>query len=282
MVTPFNDLICPLDSLPLSLSDASWRCPNGHSFDIARRGYVNLLAVQNKRSRDPGDSQAMVAARSRFLNAGHYKSLATAVSRLVLESARTDRRLSCIDAGCGEGYYLRELARTAGTNHPLVLGGVDISKWAVQDAARQDKRMAWLVASNARLPVAASSVDSLLCLFGFPVFTEFARVLKPAGQLLIAEAGPAHLQELREVIYPVLKPKPPPTVSRVYPEGFALQSEEAVHFEVALQGAEAIADLLAMTPHIHRASADGRAAALALDSLRVTVDVRLLRLAQAA
>tara|TARA_R100000657_G_scaffold17586_1_gene15711 strand:+ start:3597 stop:4445 length:849 start_codon:yes stop_codon:yes gene_type:complete len=276
VITPFNDLICPLDSLPLTASHASWRCPSGHSFDIARRGYVNLLAVQNKRSRDPGDSQAMVAARSRFLNAGYYQPLAAAVAQQVLESVSTTAPLSCIDAGCGEGYYLRELAQAAGGAQPLTLGGVDISKWAVQEAARQDKRMAWMVASNAGLPVATSSVDRLLCLFGFPVYAEFARVLKPAGELVIAEAGPAHLQALREVIYPALKPSP--AARRVIPEGFFLQAEEAVQFDMELEGGEAIADLLAMTPHMHRASPEGRAAALALTALRLCVDVHLLRL----
>ncbi|MCR9185610.1 MAG: methyltransferase domain-containing protein [Halieaceae bacterium] len=276
LITPFNDLICPLDGLPLTVSHASWRCPSGHSFDIARRGYVNLLAVQNKRSRDPGDSQAMVAARSRFLNAGHYQPLAAAVAHQVLESASPAAPLSCIDAGCGEGYYLRELARAAGGARPLTLGGVDISKWAVQEAARQDKRMAWMVASNAGLPVATSSVDRLLCLFGFPVYAEFARVLKPAGELLLAEAGPAHLKALREIIYPALKRKP--FSPRACLDGFRLQAEQAVQFRVELEGAQSIADLLAMTPHMHRAPSEGRAAALALNSLQVVVDVRLKRL----
>lgn len=53
-------------------------------------------------------------------------------------------------------------------------------------------------------PVQANSLDRVLRLFGFPVYLEYARVLKPGGMLLV-EAGPEHLRELREIIYPTLK-----------------------------------------------------------------------------
>ena len=80
-VEPFSALACPLDGDPLTPEGQTWRCPAGHSFDTARQGYVHLLPVQNKRSRDPGDSKAMVAARQRFLNAGYYQPIAEAVSK---------------------------------------------------------------------------------------------------------------------------------------------------------------------------------------------------------
>ena len=63
MITPFPSLACPLDGAPLQGDGASWRCAAGHSFDIAAQGYTHLLPVQQKRSRDPGDSKEMVAAR---------------------------------------------------------------------------------------------------------------------------------------------------------------------------------------------------------------------------
>ena len=86
-ITPFQALACPLDGKPLSWSDSVWRCSDGHSFDIAKQGYVNLLPVQQKRSHDPGDSKAMVAARQRFLDAGHYQPIAEVVSNAVLSHA---------------------------------------------------------------------------------------------------------------------------------------------------------------------------------------------------
>ena len=106
-ITPFKALACPLDGTPLHCTGSAWTCASGHSFDIASQGYTNLLPMQNKRSRDPGDSKEMVAARRRFLTAGFYQPIAAAVSRAVLADLPADASISCLDAGCGEGYYMR-------------------------------------------------------------------------------------------------------------------------------------------------------------------------------
>jgi 23S rRNA (guanine745-N1)-methyltransferase len=272
-VTPFQALACPLDGSPLQRSGSAWRCAAGHSFDVASQGYTNLLPVHKKRSLDPGDSKEMVAARRRFLNAGHYQPIAAAVSRAVLAGLPSGATASCLDAGCGEGYYLRQLAAAAGDEKTLAILGLDISKWAVLSAAKQDKLPNWVVGSNANLPVLPGTLDRVLCMFGFPVHAEFARVLKPGGLLLQVDAGPDHLRELREIIYPSLKPER--IVEMVVPEGFAQPFTEAVRYSLDVSGAEQIADLLAMTPHLYRASAEGRARAAALTALSVTVDVRL-------
>ncbi|HET8791052.1 MAG TPA: methyltransferase domain-containing protein [Modicisalibacter sp.] len=276
-ITPFQALACPLDGDPLQQSGSAWRCASGHSFDIARQGYTHLLPVQNKRSRDPGDSKAMVAARQRFLNAGHYQPIAEALSRAVLAGLPADTTASCLDAGCGEGYYLRELANAVRGERSLALLGLDISKWAVLAAARQDKRASWVVGSNVNLPVQSGSIDRLLCLFGFPVYSEFARALKPGGLLLQVNAGPDHLRELRDIIYPTLKPER--TGDTPAPAGFTRFSTDTIRYPLTLNGADRIADLLSMTPHLYRASAEGRAKAAALTALTVTVDVRLTQLA---
>lgn len=276
---PFQALACPLDGDPLTLVESAWRCPAGHSFDIAKQGYVNLLPVQNKRSNDPGDSKAMVAARQRFLNAGYYQPIADAINHAALNDAPESMPLSCLDAGCGEGYYLRQLAQAASDAALLELIGLDISKWAVMAAAKQNRQQdqpaTWVVGSNANLPVQSASLDRLLCMFGFPVMSEFARVLKPGGVLLQVEAGSNHLRELREVIYPTLKPERngEPTVA----EGFTAQAAETVSYSLTLNGKEAIADLLAMTPHLYRASAEGRERAAALETLAVSVDVQVIK-----
>ncbi|WP_434517066.1 putative RNA methyltransferase [Dechloromonas sp. ARDL1] len=271
-IQPFAALACPLDGAPLHREGSAWRCASGHNFDIASQGHTHLLPVQHKRSLDPGDSKEMVAARRRFLNAGHYQPIAEAVARAVL--ADLPPEAACLDAGSGEGYYLRQLAAAAtDQGQSLAILGLDISKWAVLAAAKQDARPNWVVGTNARLPVLDGTVDRVLCLFGFPVYAEFARVLKPGGRLIQVDAGPDHLRELREIIYPTLKPQRPADTSA--PAGFSARPGETVRFSLALDSQEQIADLLAMTPHLYRASAEGRAKAAALNKLSMTVDVRI-------
>ena len=272
-ISSFQALACPLDGTPLQREASTWRCASGHSFDIASQGYTNLLPVQNKRSRDPGDSKEMIAARRRFLAAGFYQPIAAAVSRVVLADLPADASISCLDAGCGEGYYLGQLAAAVGDKQTLALLGLDISKWAVLSAAKQDKRVNWVVGSNANLPVLPDTLDRVLCMFGFPVYAEFARVLKPGGLLLQVDAGPDHLRELREIIYPNLKPERPADLQ--VPPGFSRLPTETVRFSIDLTNAGQIADLLTMTPHLYRASAEGRAQAAALTALSLSVDVRL-------
>lgn len=274
-IIPFQALACPLEGDALQPMGTRWCCAAGHSFDVASQGYTHLLPVQNKRSRDPGDSKEMVAARRRYLDSGVYQPIAARVSRIVLADLPADGRLSCLDAGCGEGYYLRQLAAEVGEAQTLAVLGLDISKWAVQAAAKREKRMTWVVGSNARLPVRTATLDRLLCLFGFPVYAEFARALRPGGELLQVDAGPDHLRELREIIYPSLKP--PRGGETAVPAGFAHVETDSLCYPIELGSAEQIADLLTMTPHLYRATAEGLARAHALTQLSLTVDVRLTR-----
>ena len=275
-ISPFEALACPLDGSALQISGRSWRCANGHSFDIARQGYIHLLPVQNKRSKDPGDNKEMVAARQRFLSSGFYQPLADAMSRAVFHEEFNESSINCLDAGCGEGYYMRQLAHSTPEIIDLALMGLDISKWAVLSAAKQDKRLSWVVGSNANLPVLSETLDRILCLFGFPVYPEFARVLKSGGEIVQMDAGVDHLRELREIIYPELRaPRPD---QKAMPEGFTNLDTSVIRYTLALPDKGSIADLLAMTPHLYRANADGLARAAELESLTVTVDVILRRI----
>ena len=276
-ITSPSLLACPMDWLPLSREQGSWRCPAGHSFDIARQGYINLLPVQNKRSKDPGDSKEMVLARQEFLSTGHYKPIADTVSGLVNASTDSDKTVNILDAGCGEGYYLRELSKSRLINNGsrLHLTGVDISKWAVMAAARQEKNADWIVGSNANLPLLPASQDIVLCMFGFPVYPEFSRVLTAEGILIKVDAGPDHLIELREIIYPCIKA---PNQSENTLPGFTLLEQQLLRYTIRLNSQTQISQLLTMTPHLYRITAEGRARAEALTELSLTVNVQVNKL----
>jgi 23S rRNA (guanine745-N1)-methyltransferase len=270
---PSPDLACPLDGLALSRENNSWRCANGHSFDIARQGYVHLLPVQNKRSRDPGDSKEMVAARQAFLAAGYYQGVAAGVTDALKRWTESASSLRILDAGCGEGYYLRQLQQNGLT---LFASGLDISKWAVIAASKQNpahQSAQWLVGSNANLPLLPESQDVVLCMFGFPVYSEFSRVLKNNGLLIKVDAGPDHLLELRKIIYPTIKPFDAREQSKA--EGFTALEHCAVRYTISLDTPEMIDRLLTMTPHLYRTTADAIAQARALDRIELTVDANI-------
>jgi len=273
MITPFQSLACPLDGAALHLNAGSWCCDAGHTYDVAAQGYTHLLPVQQKRSKDPGDSKEMIAARRRFLEAGFYAPIADAVSRVHWAGVTTGETTHCLDAGCGDGYYLRRLAQARPAGTTLSAIGLDISKWAIQAAARQEKYMRWVVASNAHIPVQAATLDRVLCMFGFPVYPEFARVLKPGGCLIQVDAAPDHLRELREIIYPSLKPERED--STAVPDGFVLRDTEVLRYALDIPTADPIADLLVMTPHFYRAAPEGREKAAALAHLTLTVAVKI-------
>jgi 23S rRNA (guanine745-N1)-methyltransferase len=260
---------------------ASRACNNGHSFDLARN-YLNLLVVQHKASRDPGDTPEMAKARQRLLDSGVYQPISDALNGLVGALAATHRHAvpACliVDAGCGEGYYTRRLADAlAGQKTPIKLAGTDVSKHAVRLAAKRKAvpkaEVAWVVANNRHLPFAAGSVDLILCLFGFPVWEGFRNVQRADGQVLLIDPGPDHLLELRQVIYPTVKQNKVSSLSRAEAAGYVLANTSPLTYTAELTTRAQIADLFAMTPHAFRAPIEGQRALQALDSLTVTVDV---------
>lgn len=265
-------LCCPLDQLALEQDGTTLRCENGHSFDIATQGYVNLLGAQDKRSQDPGDSKAMVAARREFLDDGHYQMIAQQLATIVGSQVSNNDVIA--DAGCGEGYYLQQLQALLPKQQCEALSfiGFDISKWAVRAATRR-LSATWMVASNRNIPLAAGSVDCLLSLFGFPVYADFLRVLQAGGSLITVNAGPQHLIELREVIYPTVKRSASSAEQEAISAGFVMLASQTLTFQTSPLSQSALKQLLGMTPHLFRASAEGKARAEQLDQFPVTVDV---------
>lgn len=259
-------LICPICRAELGALDNGVACPNNHRFDRARQGYLNLLPVQHKNSRDPGDNQAMVEARRRFLDGGHYAPLAERLAQLAAERAPT----RWLDIGCGEGYYTAQIGQALQEADGYAL---DISREAIKRACRRDPQLEWLVASMARVPLADASCDLIASVFSPLDWSEARRLLAPGGGLLRMGPTREHLWELRGLLYDEIRQYDDEKHLALIPDGMHLAHSETLSFELQLDSAQARADLLAMTPHGWRASAERRAAVVDAP-LRTRVAIR--------
>ena len=185
-------LRCPVRGCLLELTRDQRRvlCPRGHSFDIARSGYINLLQPQERRAARPGDTAAAVAARRRLHDRGITEPLRLAISQAV----RATSSDTVLDAGCGDGFYLGGLHSETGCE----AHGVDISTPAVDAAARRYPECEWVVANADRaLPYSDQSFRILLSITARMNAVEFRRVLRGDGRMLIALPAPDDLIELR-------------------------------------------------------------------------------------
>ena len=243
------ELLCPICGCTLFQEGHSFRCEKGHSFDIARQGYVNLLPVQQKHSLHPGDTREQVLARRSFLEAGFYSPIARA---LVETACRYGCTGPIVDVGCGEGYYSSRLAQAL--DQPLV--GLDISKEAVRCAAAKYKNALWLCATASALPMADRSAGLVTSLFALTVAEEFRRVLRPDGLYFQVLAAEDHLLGLKSVIYPQLLKKEKQTVPEL--PGFVLTESIPIRFSFTAEGQQ-VQNLLYMTPHLFRIGKDGAA-----------------------
>lgn len=245
-------LICPHDGGALLRSGGSLACANGHSFDIARQGYVNLLPVGQKASRHPGDSAQMVLARSRVMGSGLFQPLADALIKILAEVPALS--VGCVvDSGCGEGWFTEQIQRRASFDRVL---GLDVSKDAIRAAARRSGYIAWAVASGKALPVAVGEANVICCLFGFPFWAPWAHWQHKDQCVVTVDPGPDHLLELRECIYPQVQRHDAPAHEQAVAAGYRLLQEDVMDF---VSDAEFDwLDLLDMTPHGRRCSADAR------------------------
>ena len=288
---PVSLFICPLCQSPLQPAIDIWRCDGSlhlkqtaHPFDVARQGYVNLLPVQQKKSKAPGDSQASIEARKRFLNAGHYQPLQALICQKMVEllakkelpSEQTGKPVNWLDIGCGEGYYTQAMAQTGMDT----LIAADISKPAIVELAKASKAASslWnqqdkndgietaviypLVTSAAHLPLCAQSINGISSIFS-PILPEaFNEVLSDEGYLIIAKPDIRHLATMREALFDDVREHDSDKFLQELAPYFTLLNTYNVSTELKLS-ADDLADLLTMTPYAYRARGEKRQALLA-------------------
>jgi 23S rRNA (guanine745-N1)-methyltransferase len=260
---------CPICALPLTRIDNSWGCAGAHRFDCAKEGYVNLLPVQKKKSKDPGDNQQMMLARRAFLNAGYYQALSDRINELALQWASTAEAL--LDIGCGEGYYSHRLQQSLSQHHPCRLQGLDISRSAIRYAAKRYPELEFCVASAYDMPFMSASFDLAIRVYAPSRHEELQRVLRPGAVLITVAPGPSHHYALKQLIY--AQPRQHPE-SDARLEGFDCLHQERLRSTLTLVGGEDVGHFLEMTPYAWKLTEEQKHS-LALSGLECELDFQI-------
>ncbi len=261
--------ICPVCKKRLKKLEGVLHCQNGHSFDIARKGYVNLLTTNKRNPKNCGDNAEMVRARTSFLDKDHYLALAQRIAQTAKRELGSKTKPVIIDSGCGEGYYTciyaKELTQAR-------IFGIDISKAAISHCMTRVHtggitNCEFAVASSFELPFQKESADLVISTFAPVSNDEYARVLKSGGKLVVISPSARHLFELKSIAYDTPYENKP----NVYGlNKFELTGSEIFEYEQNIGSSQDILDLFSMTPYLYKTSAEGIGRLKKLSELTVT------------
>jgi hypothetical protein len=265
-------LVCPhcRREVVLAADGSALRCEQGHSFDVARQGYVNLLGAKPPKN---ADTAAMVAARHRFLSAGHYRTIVDRLTELASTHGPQHPRL--LEVGAGTGYYVSEVMNGLHAARAIAL---DVSVPAVRRAAGAHPRLGAVVADVwQRLPLGDGRIDVLLDVFAPRNPAEFRRVLDSSGVLLTVTPDPGHLEEIRAPLGLLdIQPAKHEQLAASLAAGFTGRARESLRFQTSLDAA-ALRELLGMGPnafHLDEVAIEERVSTLPIPA-DITVAVEL-------
>lgn len=239
----FSIYKCPVCNEELIREEKQYKCSKGHSFDICKKGYVNLLMVNKKKSKEPGDNKQMIKSRRDFLNKGFYKNLSDKLNNLILKYIN-EKTAAILDAGCGEGYYISNLKNSS--LNKINFYGMDISKAAINLSSGRDKDIDFLVGSSFEIPIQDEKIDIVIRNFAPGDPKEFYRILKENGKLIIITPGTYHLYELKEVLYEKARKNEDKSDNIL---NFKSIHHEEVKYKIELNNNEDIKNLISMTPY---------------------------------
>lgn len=292
MTNIFSIITCPVCGEKLHRENRSLLCPAGHTFDVAKAGYVNMLPPGKEKNSRTGDEKDMVRARVEFLDKGYYNPISSAAAQILAEYAGGDDTFVFCDMGCGEGHHT---CRIAGefhekTGREVLALGFDASKYAAECACRLSKSMGWLPRGGIgeessspvqcvfmpgnlfHLPVADHSVRAAVSMFAPIAGEETRRILEQDGILAVVSSGRDHLLEMRELIYEdVHLSDSLPEV----PEGFELITRRNLNYRTVIENKADIASLFVMTPFYYKTTEAGRARLAEREQLEVTAEVNI-------
>ncbi|MCM1363936.1 MAG: methyltransferase domain-containing protein [Faecalibacterium sp.] len=261
-----NIIICPVCSENLDDIGSSLKCTNGHCFDKAKEGYVNMLVGKHKSGNLIGDNKDMARSRQAFLGKEYFSALADALTEHILSLKKVNPAM--LDICCGEGYYSKKvLEKVSGT-----LLGFDISKEMVRLAAKRKLDALFFVANLSHIPIKSNSIDIAFHLFAPFHESEFSRILKSDGNLISVIPGENHLFELKQAVYdkPYKNDEKPPETTML-----KLTNKIKVSDKIQLTSNDDIQSLFQMTPYYYRTSPVDRAKLDMLDTLETTIEFLL-------
>lgn len=268
------NFVCPVCNKLLTNQEKSLICENKHNFDKAKSGYVNLLVSNSKNSKIPGDNKLMVNARRDFLSKDYYKKLSDTLNHYVLKYLKQKDDINILDAGCGEGYYINNIDLFLRKNNIIAnIVGVDISKFALNQASKSNKNILYGVASIYNLPICDKSCDLILNIFAPFCKDEFYRVLKNNEILLIVIPSTNHLWELKSYIYDNAYQN---EVKDYTIDGFTLMDKVLIKDRINIDNNLDIKNLFMMTPYYYKTSIENSKKLDTLESLTTKIEFEIL------
>ena len=260
--------LCPICRNELIKIETSLKCSANHSFDYSKSGYVNLLNPGKKNNAKAGDSKEMINARSMFFESGAYYKICENLCKLI---SLINPSL-IIDAGCGDGYYTHNIAKTH-TGSTIL--GFDMSKFGCDHGSKFAKRdnltnIHYSVANIFDLPVSNNCADLVISLFAPVAHEEFSRVLKSGGHMIVVSAGIEHLNGLKSILYDETYPNEEKFLSY---DSFVLERVENLKYQTKIVGNGVIKALFTMTPYYHRTSLHDKEKLDNIDTLNTAIEV---------
>lgn len=250
-------LLCPKCKSKLIKDEKTFYCEHHHSYDISKRGYVNLMPAMHKQS---GDDKNMVKARKQFLSHQYYEVLRNALADMISQLPIQ----TLLDAGCGEGYYTNYLQLE---NPSLQMLGFDVSKYAIDEACKARSNVQYIVGSVFHLPIQDESMDALLSVFAPFDAQEIHRILTKEGYFICVSPGKRHLMGLKKILYSDIYENQDDIVEL---PGFKLQKRVEVHDIIHVNCADIWA-LFQMTPYFWKTSKQGSEALKQITTLTTEI-----------
>lgn len=266
---------CPVCNKRLRKENNTYKCLEGHSFDVNKKGYVNLLLANQARSNNPGDSKEMIDARTLFLNKGYYSKLRDELFNVINKYLKNNE-VFC-DLACGEGYYTHYIHKKL-LDKNVVSYGVDLSRFGIGEATRKMRieninNIFYSIGNLMYLPYMDESMNVVLNCFA-PFFEkEYARIIKKDGYFVRVLPNELHMYELKKMLYKEVKLNENKETELTY---FTLEDEIDLSYQEDILSSDDLLHLFMMTPLYYKSSLDMLEKLKSIDNLRITLSFKIL------